>query len=220
MTYATTRLLIVDEHRLHCTGTRMLFHGVWFVDEVATVNRLCQAVEVARRFQPHVTLMNVTLSLPGPFETAKEIISQRVDSRVVFLDDSFHRIHLRKALEIGASGYLTKNATFEETYEAVRRAAAGQTTFFSVGHSHADESLSGPHYGGTASESPINRLTPRELEVIRHVGKGLTAKECAEQMGLSYSTIDNHKTRIMKKLGVRNVVQLALLASREGLLHQ
>ena len=144
---------------------------------------------------------------------------------MIFLDDSFRRIHLRKALEVGASGYLTKHATFEETCEAVRRAATGQTTFLPMSHSHADKSRSGPHFSGphfseTASESPFDRLTPRELTVVRYLGEGLTAKECAEQMGLSYSTIDNHKTRIMKKLGVRNVVQLVLLASREGLLYQ
>ena len=217
---ATTRLLIVDDHCLHCAGVMMLFHSVWFVNDVAMAYEPCQAVEVARQFRPHVTLMDVTLPLPGPFESAKEIISQRRDSRVIFLDDSFRRIHLRGALEIGASGYLTKHATFEETREAVRRAAAGQTTFLPMAHSHAGEPHSGPRSSESASESPIDRLTPRELEVIQYLGEGLTVKECAEQMGLSYSTIDNYKTRMMKKLGVRNVVQLTLLASREGLLYR
>ena len=216
ISFATTRLLIVDDHVLHCAGVRMLFHGTWFVDKIAMAHKPREAVELAEHFKPHVTLMDVTLPSPGPFELGKQIMSLWDDSRVIFIDDSFRRIHLHKALEVGGSGYLTKHATFEETCDAVRRVSAGQTMFLTT----PSEKTGGPHFNKPEQHSAVDRLTPRELEVIQHLGEGMTAKECAEKMGISYSTIDNHKAKIMKKLDVRNVVQLVLLAIREGLVHQ
>ena len=217
---AGVRLLIVDEHGLHRAGTRMLFHGVWFVDEVATAGTAEEAVEVARKFCPHVTLMDLAIPSPGPFHSARGIMSQGSDSRVIFLDERFRRFHLRKALDVGASGYWTKHATFDEACEAVRRVAAGQTTFCHRAHRHLQETPLGMHFKPSESESSIDHLTPREVEVVQHLGEGFTVKQCAEKMGLSPSTIENHKTRIMKKLQVTNVVQLVRLANREGLLWQ
>ena len=121
---------------------------------------------------------------------------------------------------MGAWGYWTKHATFDEVCEAVRRVAAGQTTFCRRAHRHLQETPQGPHFKPSESESSIDHLTPREVEVVQHLGEGFTVKQCAEKMGLSPSTIENHKTRIMKKLQVNNVVQLIRLANREGLLYQ
>lgn len=217
---ARVRLLIVDDHRLHRAGMRILFHGVWFVDEVATAGEAEEAVEVAQKFRPHVTLMDVTLPSPASFQSASRIISQSSDSRIIFVDDRFCRFHLRKALDMGASGYWTKHATFEEICEAVRRAAAGQTTFCHQAHDHLHHTPLGPYFQPSQSQSSVDHLTAREVEVLQHLGEGMTVKQCAEKMGLSSSTVDNHKTKIMKRLKVNNVVQLIRLANREGLLWQ
>lgn len=217
---ASVRLLIVDDHGLHRAGTRMLFHGVWFVDDVATAGKAEEAVDVAQKFCPHVTLMDLTIPPPGPFHAAHRIMSQRSDSRVIFFDDYFRRLYLRKTLDLGAAGYWTKHATFEEVCEAVRLAATGRTTFCHRAHRHLQNTPLGPHFKLSESESSIDHLTPREVEVVQHLGEGLTVKQCAEKMGLSPNTIDNHKTRIMRRLQVNNVVQLIRLANREGLLWQ
>ena len=206
------RLLIVNSRALDCTGLKTMFQTVWYVEEVVTATGAEEAVRRARKFRPDVVLMDITLPPPGALEAARQLQSGVPGSRVLFLDDSVRPAHVRGVLAVGGLGYWTRHATFEEIVEAVRLVAAGRSTFCPAAQQYLVETPSGAN--GTACATP----TPRELEVLMHLAEGRSVKECARRMDLAHSTVDNHKSRLMKKLGTHNLVELVRTAVREGLL--
>jgi DNA-binding NarL/FixJ family response regulator len=95
---------------------------------------------------------------------------------------------------------------------------AGRTAFCPAADQYLVHTKSGLRFDPPATGSPLEKLTPRELEILLHLADGLSVRRCAERLRLSESTVDNHKSRLMRKLDVHNVVELVRLAAREGLL--
>ena len=211
------RLMIVDDHALCCAGMAMMFRTVPEVTEVAVATQPEQAMRIAKLLQPNVALVDITMPAHGGFETGRRLLAPSSDCRVLFLDASIRHAHLRYALRLGASGYWTKHATFDQIVTAVCQVAEGRTAFCPAVQDRLVETRVGPRLRPDSDGTPLENLTPRELEVLVHLADGLTLKQCAERMNLSESTADNHKSRLMGKLEVHNVVELIKLASREGL---
>ena len=212
------RLLIVDTHALCCTGLAMMFRAVPEVAEVAVATTPEQAVRIAKFHQPDVLIMDAAMPSYGGFETARLLIKSSTRCRILFLDDAVNHAHIRSALRAGALGYWTKHATFDEIIVAVLRISTGHATFCPAADEHLVRTKTGLRFEPKAPGTPLENLTPRELEVLLHLADGLSVRQCAEQMNLSESTIDNHKSRLMRKLDVHSVVELVRLAEREGLL--
>lgn len=212
---AGLRLLIVDDHALVCAGLAMMFRTVADVAEVAVATRPAAALRTAPLFRPDVALVDVTLPPADAFETAHRLSRSRI--RILFMDDAVHAVHVRMAVRMGALGYWTKHAAFDQLAEAVRRVAAGEPSFCAEAAPLVTRTPAGLKFHMAAEVSPLARLTPRELEVLGHLADGLTVKRCALRMDLAESTVDNHKSRLMRKLNVHNVAQLVRLAGREGL---
>jgi len=128
-----------------------------------------------------------------------------------FLDDE----KLLPALRAGAAGYLLKNAQPEELVRAVRAAHAGEVLLDPVVAARLIEALAvdGP-------EGPLDRLTPRELDVLRLIGRGLANKRIAAELRVSEKTVKTHVGHLLAKLGVTDRTQAAVLALHEGLIEQ
>lgn len=211
------RLLIVDDHVVCCAGMAVLFRNMQGICAVVVANEAEEAVGLARQFRPDVVLMDTTLPKYGAFWAARRILECCSGARVVFLDDQVHASHVRETLRAGGFGYWTKHATFAQIAEAVRRAAAGQTSFCPEVHEKLISTSSGPQFRPSSRSELAARLTTRELEVLTYVAQGLSVKECAERMRLARSTVDNHKTRLMRKLDLHKAADLVRFAIREGL---
>jgi DNA-binding NarL/FixJ family response regulator len=215
---AGLRLLIVDDHALCCTGLAMMFRAVPEVAEVAVATTSEQAVRIAKLHQPDVLIMDAAMPSYRGFETARLLVESSGRCRILFLDDAVNHAHIRSALRAGALGYWTKHATFDEITVAVLRISAGHAAFCPAADQHLIRTKSGLRFEPRASGTRLDKLTPRELEVLLHLADGLSVRRCAERMRLSESTVDNHKSRLMRKLDVHNLVELVRLAAREGLL--
>lgn len=209
------RLLVVDDHVVCCVGLVGLFQNAHGIGDVVGATDAEEAVGVAKRFRPRAVLMDVTLPNCGAFWAARRILDQCPPTRVIFLDDRVRAAHVRESLRIGGAGYWTKHASFEQLAEAVRSAVAGGVTCCP----EVDLRLHGASSGfRSAPDGPrLAKLSNRELEVLSYVAQGLTVTRCAEQMGLARSTVDNHKWRLMKKLGLHKTAELVRFAIREGL---
>ena len=212
------RLLIVDDHALCCTGLAMMFRAMPEIAEVAVATSCEQAVRIANLFAPDILIMDAAMPSYRGFETARLLLESLSPCRILFLDDAVNHAHIRWALKVGALGYWTKHATFDEIIVAVLRISTGHTAFCPGADEHLVRTKSGLRFEPKAPGSPLEQLTPRELEVLLHLADGLSVRQCAKQMSLSESTIDNHKSRLMRKLDVHSVVELVRLAEREGLL--
>jgi len=212
------RLLIVDDHALFCAGLELLFRRERGIRDVACATELHEAARLAGRFVPQVVLARPRLNDTSPYEVARALRLRCPAARLVFLDDSVCLLNVRTAVEVGVSGYWTKHASFAEVAAGVGVVAAGGTAFSPRVRRWVASTPDGLEFRPPATSKVLRQLSPREMEVHAYLARGLTVKQCARRMGLAPSTVDNHKLRLMRKLGVHKTVDLAVLAVREGLL--
>ena len=206
------RVLIADDHAVVREGLRAfleLQEGIEVVGEAADGQ---EAVEAAASLRPDVIVLDLVMPrLDGV--AALRILRERVPAaRAIVLTSFLDDDKLLPALRAGAAGYLLKNARPEELTRAVRAAHAGETLIDPVVAARLVETLSAD--GG---EEPLDRLTPREREVLILVGRGFPNKLIARELGLAEKTVKTHVSHVLAKLGVTDRTQAAVLAVRAGL---
>jgi DNA-binding NarL/FixJ family response regulator len=140
-------------------------------------------------------------------------------AKVVLLDDVANDGRVLVALRTDARGYLTTRQPGAEVISAIRRAAVGERVFTPEIAARLTVTPEGMRLKRSDGEGPLTGLTPREREVMTYLSLGYTVKQTAATLGLRPSTVDNHKTRLMKKLNVHKTVELTRLAFRYGLVN-
>ena len=206
------RVLIADDHAVVREGLRVfleLQEGIEVVGEAADGR---EAVEAAALLRPDVIVLDLVMPrLDGV--AAMRVLRESVPAtRVIVLTSFLDDDKLLPALRAGAAGYLLKNARPEELARAVRAAHAGETLIDPVVAARLVEALSAE--GG---EEPLDRLTPREREVLILIGRGFPNKLIARELELSEKTVKTHVSHVLAKLGVTDRTQAAVLAVRAGL---
>ena len=185
---------------------------------VATADGVAAARRRAAVVHPDVVVMDMRLSDGDGAMATAEVLAVSPSSRILVLSASDERDDVLEAVKAGATGYLVKSASKQELGDAVRATAEGRAVFtpglagLVLGEYRriAQSGMTGP---GTLVPS----LTERETEVLRHVAKGLTAKQIASRLSLSHRTVENHVQATLRKLQVANRVELARYAIEHGL---
>lgn len=211
------RLMIVDAHVLCCTGLAAAFRSTRNIKVVATASEADETVKLARQCRPDVVLMDVALPERGAFGATERILASDLQTHVVFLDDSVCHANVSEAVRVGGFGYWTRHATFEEIAEVVCRAAAGSLTFCPAVRSQVVCDANGVRFDPAQGNGVLSELSRREIEVMTHLARGHSVKECAYHLHLSDKTVDHYKWRLMKKLKVHKTAELVRLAVRERL---
>jgi DNA-binding NarL/FixJ family response regulator len=215
---AQCRLLVIGSRRLFCQGLEALFCPARDWHHVCAMVGAEQATRRAVEFQPDVVLIDLRLPDGGAFATARALRSQHPQARLLFLDESFHPGRVRAVLSLRGAGYFTQDDPFEALADGVRQVARGGRAFSPVAEPHLVRTGGRLRWKAPVGQPGLAQLTRRELEVLVLLAQGLSVKGCAEQLRIRPSTADNHKSRLMRKLGVHKVVDLVHLAIREGLL--
>jgi DNA-binding NarL/FixJ family response regulator len=201
-------------------------HPIWrdavardLVEEGFTVVATADGVASARRraavVTPDVVVMDMRLSDGSGAIATAEVLAVSPSSRVLVLSASDERDDVLEAVKAGATGYLVKSASKDELAQAVRATGDGRAVF--------TPGLAGlvlgeyRRMGRTPAAGSTPSLTERETEILRHVAKGLTAKQIAERLSLSHRTVENHVQATFRKLQVANRVELARYAIEHGL---
>jgi DNA-binding NarL/FixJ family response regulator len=206
------RILIVDDQPVVRQGLRAfleLQEGVEVVGEAADGD---EALEAAARLLPDVILMDLVMPrLDGI--AAMRLLRQRVPAaRVLVLTSFLDDDKLLPALRSGAAGYLLKNAQPHELVRAVRAAHAGEALLDPVVAARLVDTLA-----AAGGEEPLDRLTPREREVLVLIGQGFPNKRIARELEVSEKTVKTHVGHVLAKLGVTDRTQAAIVAVRAGL---
>jgi two-component system, NarL family, invasion response regulator UvrY len=203
------KILIVDDHPIVRSGLRRLLAAE--AEEIAEAATGQVALSMFRASRPTLTI--VDLNLPGI--SGLEVIERLkvIDPKVRILVLSMHDdpMHVRRALQAGAAGYVTKNAPPDEIIEAVRRVAHGGTY---VEHSVAEELV---FLSIKLQAHPLSELSTRELEVLRLLANGCSLSTIAGIIGVNEKTAANSSSRIKAKLGARTTAELISIAFRSGL---
>lgn len=217
-----TRILIADDHDVVRSGLRALLHSFPDFAVIAEAADGEEAVQLARERKPDVILMDISMPRLDGIEATTQIMEQQPDARVVILSVHEDEEYVRRILKAGARGYVLKNARRKEIAQAIRSALSGDR-FFSPGISRiivdgyikrSAESPSGPQQPETQGDQ---RLTKRELEILGLIANGLTNKQIADQLFLSFRTVNTHRTNIMQKLDIHDTAGLVRHAMSLGL---
>lgn len=210
-----TTVMIVDDHPMWRDALARDLDADGFA-VVATADGVAAARRRAAVVLPDVVVMDMQLTDGSGVEATAEVIAVSASSRVLVLSASDERDDVLEAVKAGATGYLVKSASRQELAAAVRATAEGRAVF--------TPGLAGLVLGeyrriaqqpDSTPDTPA--LTERELEVLRFVAKGLTAKQIAARLSLSHRTVENHVQATFRKLQVANRVELARYAIEHGL---
>lgn len=209
-------ILLADDHALVRDTLRYRLSSESDIEVVATAPDADRAVEAAIAHKPQVALLDI--DMPGliAFEAARIMAIRSPQTRVVFLSAFVHDNYIDQALEVRASGYLTKSEPPARVLEAIRAVAGGRTFFSQEVLSRVVVDADGARLP-SRPRARLSDLTPRELDILRYIAQGHSQKETAELLHLSVSTVRTHSINLMRKLDIHDRVELARFAIREGL---
>ena len=208
---ARVAVLVVDDHAMFRQGLVALLQRI---EEVSVVGEAADGREAVRRaadLHPDVVLMNVTMPGLNGIDATRQITHECKGSKVLALSSRRDRRTVEAMLSVGASGYVLKEASFDELVGALRAVADGRSYLSSA---VADALVRGFVEGRGHEQGP---LSAREREVLQLISEGFPTGEIAHQLHISTKTVDTHRRQIMGKLGARSIAELTKYAIREGL---
>ncbi len=211
------RVLLADDQRLVRAGFRMILKAEPGIEVVGEAEDGLAAIEAARELRPDVVLMDIRMPNVDGLEATRSILAgPEPRPRVLVLTTFDLDEYVYEALRAGASGFLLKDAPEDQLVAAIRVAADGGAIFApSVTRRLVEEISKRPR----RRESPaaLSELTPRELEVLLLVARGLSNAEIARELFVSEHTAKSHVARILAKLDLRDRVQAVVLVYESGL---
>jgi len=226
------RVLCVDDHAVLVEGLKAAFALEEFIRIVGWLPSASNLVEEAARMRPEVVILDIEMPGLDAFEAANRLRHQQPGARVVFLSAHIRDGYIAAAYKCGAWGYFAKSDEPDDIARGVIEVARSRTGAFVLGPkvrqrlqplaaTHAAPTTTTPSgstgRSGAAPATPLQSLTPREIEVLRLIGKGRARLEIATELSRSVKTIDGHQDRIMTKLGITARADLMRFAIREGL---
>jgi DNA-binding NarL/FixJ family response regulator len=215
---APIRVLIADDQRVVRDGLSMLVGLIDDVEVIGTASDGIEAVELVRSARPDVVLMDLRMPRMEGAEATRQIRDAFADTHVLVLTTYADDESLFPALQAGARGYLTKDASAEEIEQAIRALVAGRTHLHPSVQQRLVEAIVDPNPGrrGQPGELP-DELTPREAEVLKLIAAGLSNAEIAEALVVSSATVKTHVNRIFYKTGARDRAQAVRYAYQHGI---
>jgi two-component system, NarL family, response regulator NreC len=217
-----TTILIVDDHAMVRKGLRLLLSAQEDLSVVGEAGSLAEAIDAARRLRP--AIITLDLSMPGSsgVGSIERLRSAVPEARIVVVTMHDDPAYVRTALAMGARGYVNKSAADTELIAAVRAVARGRI-FLDVGDAATLESILGSGGGAAArrgeasTTAPADALSDREREVLAAVARGYTNQQIADEVCLSVKTIESYRSRLMRKLGLKDRADLVRVAVSLGL---
>jgi NarL family two-component system response regulator LiaR len=206
------RILIVDDHAVVREGLRAFLELQDGFEVIGEAGDGEEALGVAERLRPDVVLMDLVMPRRDGVAAMRALRGRVPGARVVVLTSFLDDERLLPALRAGAAGYLLKNAEPEELERAVRAAHAGEAVLDPVVAARLVAALA-----AHGDDEPIDRLTPREREVLQLIGRGFPNKRIARELQLAEKTVKTHVGHVLAKLGVTDRTQAAVVAVRAGL---
>jgi DNA-binding NarL/FixJ family response regulator len=216
-------IVIVDDHPLFREGLRNVVESEPDMDVLGEALSGDEGLAMVKKEEPEVVLLDINLPRMNGIQVTRQILSERLDVAVVLLtayDDVEQVLH---AFRAGAMAYCSKDVEAGKLVDVIRQVARG---FYVVGDQVYDkagleqwlergvETVRRPHLEGEVEA--YTPLSPREMEILQHVTRGLSNKEIAVKLGISHQTVKNHMTSILHKLDVQDRTQAAVYALRHG----
>ncbi|HZE41903.1 MAG TPA: response regulator transcription factor [Stackebrandtia sp.] len=213
----TLRVLIVDDDDLMRAGLRAVLSSDATLDVIAEAADGTEAADLAVRLRPDVVLMDVRMPGRDGIAATTDITARAADVRVLVLTTFDDDEYVFAALAAGASGFLLKRTRPEDLIAAIHTIAAGESLLSpAVTRTVIDRMSRRPRIDPAAARG-LDRLTPRERDVVTQIARGLSNAEIATTLFVEESTVKTHVKRVLAKLGARDRVQVVIAAYEAGL---
>jgi DNA-binding NarL/FixJ family response regulator len=208
----STRILVADDHGIVRAGIKLLLENQTDLDVVAEAADGIEAIEQALATHPDLCILDVRMPRMTGLQAARGIRAHLPDVRVLMLSMHDDERYLFEALKAGASGYVLKREADQDLVGAVRAVGRGEAFLTNA----AERSLI-REWMADDNTGPVVPLTPREEEVVKLIAEAYTNVQIAEMLHLSAKTVESHRANVLRKLGMRDRVELVRYAIRRGL---
>jgi two-component system, NarL family, response regulator NreC len=211
----STRVLIVDDHAVVRAGLKLLVDGEKDLEAVGEAGSARDAIFEARSLKPDIVLLDVVMPDQNGLEIVPQLLRESPDAKVLVLSMQDEPRYVREAFEVGASGYVLKEAADSELVAAIREVAGGGR--------YVHPELGARLVAAESAErkrSEEDPLSEREREVLRLLALGHTNQEIAKHLYISVRTAETHRAHIMQKLRLSSRAELVRYALDQGLLEE
>lgn len=211
---ARIRVLLADDHKLVRAGIRALLKTTADVEIVAEASDGREALRLIATHRPDIALMDIMMPGLNGLDATARIVQTCPGTRVVILSMNSDEDSVLKAIRAGAAGYLVKSADPAELELAVRAVARGERFISSAVSQHV---LAACLSRVDKERTSVERLTPRQREVLQLIAEGHTTKEIANKLAIGVKTAEAYRAELMRALDIHDIASLTRCAIREGL---
>ncbi len=207
------RILLADDHSIVRAGLRRIIEDSGDIEVIAEAADGHEAVQKAHESQPDVAVIDISMPIMDGLEVVSQLHHYYPKMPILILTMHEEEQYVFRAISAGAKGYITKRSAPEQMVNAIRKVHAGGRYL----SDSAAESLAHRLASGTQDRSPLDALSNREIQVLRHLALGKTTREIAEAYNISVKTVDTYRFRLLKKLNLRNNAELSRFAIQNRL---
>ncbi len=206
-------VILADDHPVVRDGLCFLLNAQPDIKVVGMADNGHEAVQLAEKLSPNVAVMDIAMPLLNGIEATQQITSTCPHTRVMILSIHFTSVHIQRALQAGAMGYLLKESAGEEVVEAIRTVHDGRRYLSrKIAETVVED------YVRQGGGDVLEGLSPRERQVLQLIAEGKTSAEAAAILYLSVKTVETYRSRFMQKLGLKDMTALVKFAIQHGII--
>ncbi len=208
------RIILADDHTLMRAGIRALLENIAGVEVIAEASDGAQVLHLLKTQPPDILLTDIAMPGMNGLQTAACVAKEFPGVRVIILSMHANEEYVCQAMQVGAAGYLLKDADPGELERALRAVAAGETYLTPAISKHVISDYLRRVSGEKTSPEP---LTPRQREILQLIAEGKSTKEMARILQISAKTVETHRAQLMDRLEIHDIAGLVRYAIRAGL---
>lgn len=208
------KVLLADDHSIVRAGLRRIVEESGDMEVVAEADDGREAIQLVQKTKPDVAVVDISMPGLDGLEVISQLQAQQPKLPILVLTMHEEGQYIVRAVQAGAMGYITKQSAPEQLVKAIRKVHAGQRYLTD----EAAEALALRVARGSDGQSPLDSLSMRELQVLRRLAMGHTNREIARSYHISIKTVDTYRSRLLKKLNLRNNAELTHFAIQNRLI--
>ena len=212
-------VLVVDDHPLVREGLKVIIGRSSKFEVVGEAGAASEGFRMVEELKPDLVLLDISLPDESGIELTRRIKRALPEARILIVSMHSKIDYITEAFKAGATGYMVKESAAERLLAAMESVATGEHYLDSpVSHSVIEKLIKSPEKDAPITNGAYGSLTSREQEIMSMLAKDLSAKEIADKLFISPKTVENHRSNIMRKLGLHSSIELARYAARLGLI--
>lgn len=213
---AKSKILIADDHAMIRNGVRSLLlqNKEWSV--VGEAVNGTEAIAKYDALNPDLLILDISMPDMNGMEVSQQILTRHPEAKIIILSMYDDEDYISRCMENGVKGYVVKNETGDELEYAVRTVLKGQSYFSSQVQQVIFKKYSN-NVTKKKQKEPEIKLTSREIEIVKLISEGLTSHQMADKLFISPRTVETHRSNLIKKVGVKNSIELVKKVEKMGL---